>query len=167
MTRFRLGPVVLLAASLLFSPAAVAQTQDGKVFKDWRVRCLENPQTQNLPNCVAEHVTVDKSTDKPVMLIRAHHSGPEKVPVAVITVPLSVRLPPGLRIQIDSRDVLTLPYRICVPDGCVAQFRMEPDILAGFKKGISGNVIVQVPPGREVSTPFSLQGFTAALAAVE
>lgn len=165
--RVRLGKLATLAALLLVCLAPAAQAQDGKVFKDWRVRCLENPETQHLPSCVAEHLTVDKSTNKPIMLFRAHHSGPEKVPVGVITVPLSVRLPPGIRIQIDNRDVLTLPYRICVPDGCVAQFRMEPDILAGFKKGSGGNVIVQLPPGREVTTPFSLQGFTAALAAVE
>ena len=172
MTTFRRAFRVLLACCAILTMAASLATvpalaQDGQVFKDWRVRCLEVETQAPGPNCVAEHLAVNAENRKPVLLIRAHYGTPDKTPVAVITVPLLVRLPPGLRIEVDNSPVVTLPFQICVPDGCVAQLLLKPDILAAFKKGIGGKVVVQVPPGREVATPFSLRGFTAGLAAVE
>ena len=119
------------------------------------------------PSCVAEHLALNAENKKPVPLIRAHYGTPDKTPVAVITVPLRVRLPPGLRIQVDNGPAVTLPFQICVPDGCVAQLKLEPDILAAFKKGIGGSIMVQVASGKEVATPFSLRGFTAGLSAVQ
>ena len=154
----------VLAAGLSAFPAIA---EDGQVFKDWRIRCLAvGGGTGQTENCVAEHLTVNAETNKPVLLIRAHHGTPDKTPVAVFIVPLLVRLPPGIRVEIDKGPSVTVPFLICAPDGCLARLSLKPDMLAAFKKGLSGKVVVQIPPGREVATPFSLRGFTAGLAAV-
>lgn len=158
---------VLSLAIFVMAAGLPAQAQDGQVFKDWRVRCLPDGTGTGKTNCVAEHVAVNKETSKPVLLIRAHYGTPDSNPVAVILVPLLVRLPPGLRLQIDGGPAVTVPFVFCAPDGCLARVPLTAELLAAFKKGLSGQVVVQVQQTREVATPFSLRGFTAGLAAVK
>ncbi len=159
------GCLSLLLVVLLAFPLFTAEAQEVKKFKDWQIRCIPqgqeiNPQT---PPCVAEYVHVDENAQKPVLLIRAHLGGPEKIPVAVIVVPLLVRIPPGLTLRIGGKELITLPYQICTPSGCLAQFRFNSDLLSAFQKGSEGEVIVQLATGKDRATTFSLLGFTKAL----
>lgn len=144
-----------------------AQAQDGQIFKDWRIRCLTVGEGTDRSNCVAEFVALSSQNNRPVLLIRAHYGTPDGSPVAVIIVPLLVRLPPGLRLQVDDGPAVTVPFTVCAPDGCLARLPLNAELLSAFKKGLGGQVVVQVPPGREVATDFSLRGFTAGLAAVK
>ncbi len=157
---------VLTTVLVLTSPA-LTKAQGINRFKDWQVFCKE-PETENAaPVCVAEHLTLDQATGKLVMLVRARYSAAKDVMVGSITVPLSVHLPPGLGVKIDSRYLGTIPYRSCLPDGCIAEFLFDDELLGAFKTGNAGMISVRLSTGQTLPIPFSLQGFTAATTALK
>ena len=164
-----LAAVAVLGAlvSALGTGPALAQPKDGQVFQDWAVRCQKNPQNPAIEVCFIAHAAIDKETQKPVMQMEVALVGEEKVPLVVITVPLRVRLPAGIRVQVDAGQPMTVPYELCDPEGCKARFKLDPPILDSFKKGTGGKIAVLWPPSKEIEIPFSLKGFTAAFAALQ
>jgi invasion protein IalB len=158
--------LVAMTSALVPDPAA-AQPKDGQVFQDWAMRCQKNPQNPAIEVCSIAHAAINAQTQKPVMQIQIGYIDQVTDPIAVITVPLRVRLPPGLRLQVDDGQPVTIPYELCNPEGCKARFQLDKTIINSFKKGSGGKIAVQVPPSQEVEIPFSLKGFTAALAALK
>jgi len=164
-----LAAVVFLGTLVpaLVPATALAEPKNGQVFQDWAVRCQKNPQNPAVEVCLIAHAAINAETQKPVMQMEVALVGQEATPVAVITVPLLVRLPPGVRLQIDAGQPMSIPYELCNPEGCKARFQLDETILAAFRKGTGGKVAVQVPPAREIEIPFSLKGFTAAMTALK
>ena len=156
-----------LAAALIGPPGdARAQAQDGQVFQDWTVRCDENPGNAAAGGCYILQNVVNKETQQPVMQFAIGRLKSDGSPVAVITVPLGIRLPPGVAMQIDQQAPERMPVERCLPEGCKIQFRLSPEQIAAFKAGAGGQLTFQDVTGRSVPIPFSLKGFTAAIGAL-
>lgn len=158
-----LALTVVSAAFLATALPARAQPEDGKVYQDWTVRCDPNPSNKAEGGCYLLQSVVNSETKQPVMQIRIGLLKEDHQPVAVITVPLGIRLPPGVTLQIDEQQPTRIAIERCMPEGCVVQFRLSPELVATFKGGVGGKVIFQDPTGRAVPVPFSLKGFTAGL----
>ena len=101
-----------------------------------------------------------------MLQVVAGRFGPEKVLGAVIFVPVGVRLPPGIRIQVDDRPQRVIPFEVCDSETCQARAILEGDLLEEFKAGMTGQVNFQNAAGRPRTVPISLKGFTAALRAL-
>lgn len=164
---FLVSALVPAAALAQAQAPAQAPAQNGQIFQDWALRCQKNPQNPAIEVCFIAHAAIDSGTQKPVMQMEVARVGEEKVPLAVITVPLRVRLPAGIRLQIDAGQPMTIPYELCDPEGCKARFKLDEPILGSFKKGTGGKIAVLWPPAKEIEIPFSLKGFTAAFAALK
>ena len=165
-------PRILLAALLLLSlllvavPAA-AQGKNGQVFEDWTITCIADPDNELGQLCSASHRTINDQTQKPVLEIQVGFP-PDGTPArAVIRVPLVVLLEPGLRLQVDEGDPRVFPYEICRPRGCEVYLQMDQALYAAMSSGAAGKVTVRVLPGQNVTVPFSLKGFTAALSSLK
>lgn len=157
----------LLSAVLSWSGLAAAQGADGQVFKDWRLQCQDNAQAPNGRFCTIVHAMKDQKTDQTVAQLNIGYPLGQQAPTAVATVPLAVRLPPGLGIRIDNSAVKTFPYEFCTQGGCQAQIHLDATMVANLKAGSGGHLIIQLPSGETATIAFSLSGFTAAFAALQ
>ncbi len=161
------APAPLAAQSATDQNAA---DQDGaktetEQFEDWALWCRPASETQPR-TCRMHQQAVAQEDGKPVLKFLVGRFGPEKVLGAVISVPLGVRLPPGLGIQVDERPLRTYPFEICGPRSCQARAILEGDLLKDLKAGLTGHVKFQNAAGQVLVVPVSLKGFSAALRAL-
>jgi invasion protein IalB len=52
-----------------------------------------------------------------------------------ITLPLGMQLPRGTRVIVDQDQPISGRYIVCLPNGCLADFEVNPDFLGRLKKG--------------------------------
>ena len=155
-------PTPLAAQSAADQDSAETETQQ---FEDWTLRCRPALATQ-LRTCHISLQAFVRDSGKQVLQFRVGRFGPEKVLGAVIFVPVGVRLPPGLRIQIDERPPRVFAFEVCESAACQARAVLEGDLLDELKAGLTGQVKFQNAAGQVRSVPVSLKGFTAALRAL-
>ena len=85
----------------------------------------------------------------------------QAIPAAItVQAPLGILIPYGIRIKIDSDQVVPLPLSRCVPAGCVAQAPMLNEAVGKMKKG--SKAVFGFFLENEVLVNVSLSGFTAA-----
>lgn len=179
-------PVVLAAAAIMLTlglaAPSITQAQnaapaqpatpapDGATtvatHADWTVRCGPNPQTQAEVCYMVQQVTSNE-TGRAVLQVAIGKFGPEKRDLALVTLPLGVRLPPGIAIEVTGKEQRKRPFERCLRIGCQAQLPLDEVTIAEFKAGLDGRVLFQDASGRTIALPFSLKGFTAAFASVK
>lgn len=133
---------------------------------DWTVRCGANPQTQEEVCYMVQQVT-SNDTGRAVLQVAIGKFGPDKRDVALVTLPLGVRLPPGIAIEVTGQEQRKRPFERCLRVGCQAQLALDAATIAEFKAGLDGRILFQDATGRTIALPFSLKGFTAAFASVK
>jgi invasion protein IalB len=79
-----------------------------------------------------------------------------------ITLPLGMQLPQGTRVIVDHDDPIGGRYIVCLPNGCMADFEVNPDFVGKLKKG--QNIVLQGInlPGQAASYPIPLTDFAKA-----
>ncbi len=164
----------VLCAGLAAAPAPLAAQstagQDGaetetRQFEDWTLRC--RPATAAQPRvCRILQQALSPDGGKPMLQFMVGRFGPEKILGAVIVVPLGVRLPPGLSLQIDERPRHGYPFERCDPRSCQARAILDGELLEELKAGLTGQVKFHNAAGQELAVPISLKGFSAALRAL-
>ncbi len=165
--RLRMAAFLFILTLFFAAEPLRAEPQDGQTFQDWAVRCEQNPQNAAQGGCFILHSVINNQNNKPVMVMAIGYLKADQPPVAIITVPLGVRLPPGIMIQIDEKPAENYSFERCLPDGCQIQVRMTETQVANFKAGNVGKVLVQDTGGQNRAIPFSLKGFTAALTSLK
>ncbi len=156
------APAPLAAQSEADQDSAETETLQ---FDDWTLWCRPASATQPR-TCRMHQQAIAEDGGKPVLKFLVGRFGPEKVLGAVIFVPIGVRLPPGLGIQVDKRPLRTYPFEICGPKSCQARAILEADLLKDLKAGLTGHVKFQNAAGQVLVVPVSLKGFSAALRAL-
>lgn len=134
-------------------------------FEDWTLRCRPASETQPR-TCRMHQQLVTNKDSKLVVRFMVGRFGPEKILGAVISVPIGVRLPPGLGIQVDKRPLRIYPFERCGPKNCQARVILEGDLLKDLKAGLTGHIKFQNATGQVLIVPVSLKGFSAALRAL-
>lgn len=78
-----------------------------------------------------------------------------------IAVPPVALIQPGVQIKVDDNQPTGVKYVVCTPGECLALGEINPDFIAGLKKG--GNLVITMlnPQGKPVNFDISLDGFTA------
>jgi invasion protein IalB len=152
-----------VAALLLgMSAVAAAKPQDGQVFQDWTVNCQAMPEKPTIEACFIRQNIVETESKEPVMQVAVGYLGADGAPAALVSLPLGIRLPPGVELAVDKEPQGELQFERCLPNGCQVQFLLDDKLLSAFRSGIAGEVTFQDGTGRAVAVPFSLKGFTAA-----
>ncbi len=134
-------------------------------FEDWTLRCQPASETQPR-TCRINQKMVVEDGGMQVLQFLAGRFGPEKVLGAVIFVPIGVRLPPGLGIQVDEQPLRVFPFEVCSLKSCQAHAILEGDFIKDLKAGLTGQVMFQNAVGQVLIVPLSLKGFSAALRAL-
>lgn len=84
-----------------------------------------------------------------------------------VLAPAGVFLPNGLAMEIDGKAKGRIGFLRCLPNGCIAQAELTKDLLSSLQSGGAANFIIYEAPGRGLSIPVSLKGFTAAYKALK
>lgn len=85
----------------------------------------------------------------------------------VIILPLGVDMSQPFTLTIDEGAPLAFKVRYCLSDGCYAFLTLPPDVLAGMKAGRLGVLTFKTFDGQPGRLPLALDGFSAALSALE
>lgn len=179
--RRALLPVALFALALLSPPSFAqqggqAQGQQGtqgdaaadtpaRQFEDWALEC-GTPEGRESDTCYMFQNIVVKDSGQRLLHTAVGYAGDGRTPMLLLTAPLGVHLPSGLRLQIDEGETMRLPFERCTSRGCHAAATLEPEVVAALKAGLELKVTFGDGASEPVTLPVSLQGFTRAYQAI-
>ena len=149
-----------LVLSLVFSSNVQAKPEHGKKFKDWTVVCEKLPDSGKEVCNIFQNVTNEKK--KTVLQVAIGYLPGNEKPQALLTMPLGIMLEPGLEFDAGNGKGIRLPFKVCVPNGCVAMTILDDETIKGMKSGSKGSVKFAVAKDKVIGIPISLSGFTAA-----
>jgi invasion protein IalB len=141
----------------------------------WGVQCMETPANPDQggeagKTCgMTQQGKSDKSEKVALsVIVNKVKRGDKSAIFMRIMAPIGVYLPTGIPVEIDGA---ALPSRMvftrCVPPICEAMGEMSPDTLTKFKKGTASNFYLYDRPGNGYPIKISLEGFAAALTALD
>ncbi len=155
-----------LLISLLMAPTlATAQEKtvpEAKRFQDWMLRC-EQPPSGGAEQCFVFQNLVLREGKGRVLLFAVTYPPKREEPVAILTLPLGISLPPGVSMQIAEDEPLRLAVEHCIPGGCRVVLPVAKKLLDQFKAEAQLQVTFHDARRRPVKLSVSLKGFTAAL----
>lgn len=157
--------VVFVATTAISGTSQAAQLTDGEAFGNWRVNCELDQQTSREGCFIVQNLVLREGGQRVLQFaIGFVEETPE--PIALISLPLGISLPPGARIQIDDREPKRIPIERCEPNGCRAGMKLGEDILDGLRKGTQISVTFYDAKREPIEVPLSLDGFEEGLAAL-
>lgn len=146
------------------SPAA-AQVKVDETYGDWGVRC-ETPVNPDEKVCYLFQNLKVKGLQKSFMQLAIGQAPGAPAPVAAITLPLGIFLPPGVKMQVDERKPVWIPVQRCLPNGCLIALPLDEKLSADLKAGLVATFTVHENAEETVEVKASLKGFTAGMAAI-
>ena len=165
VNRLRFMPVALIVAAALFAAEpAHAQSAPVATYGDWAKSCETGGSGQK--ECFVFQNIKTKDGSRAMLNLTVVKLPQATQPVMVLTVPLGIFLPRGLSMSVDGAKPSRIQIQICSTSGCQSQFEIPDTVLKSFKGGLKGTVTMYDPSGKEVKVPFSLKGFTKALASL-
>jgi len=160
---FVLGAVAALVGEhLLYKPTDLRDTmQTIAVMKDWRMSCP--PRTQKDGTCVLDQTIVQRGSNNPLAQLTIGQR--DKGDVLAIIAPLGVLITPGLRFSVGTGQPIAIPYKTCLPAGCVATVPLDAALSTAMTQNAGGQITVVAVVGKPIPLNFSLRGLPDALAA--
>lgn len=129
---------------------------------DWTVNCADK---QGKKICTMSQQGFDK--DRKQRLLAIELAMPEKNRLqGIIALPFGLLLKPGVTLRIDDGAAAApLPFRTCLPLGCLVPLDIDAKTVDLLRKGKSINITATVAQTNEsVTFTVSLSGFSTALA---
>jgi len=160
LTRVLIALVGLIAGAalgwVLRGPGAGGDTARMAFYNDWRLICPADKEQK--ASCGMTSDVVDpRSGTKLAQLALGSQPGKTSEEL-VISVPLTVLIPPGVGLQIGS-DTKTYPYQTCIATGCVSVVPVDDKLLKSLDSASSLAIVVTAQNGRSVSLPVSVKGY--------
>lgn len=158
-------------------PAAGQQAPNVEVVAThgaWKVQCEAAPaaaegQPQAARQCGMVQTAQNEKNPKATLtlvLVKTKQGDKMTTNMRVIA-PIGVFLPTGVALEIDGNAVGRVPFTRCMPQVCMAFAEASPETLVKMKKGNAANFIIYEAPGIGLPMKLSLEGFSAALGALD
>ncbi|MCC7412578.1 MAG: invasion associated locus B family protein [Gammaproteobacteria bacterium] len=162
--------VIMTAAMLVLGPARAAAAdrpapKEGDTFDNWTIHC-EPVKAEQRSQCFIFQDLVLREGGQRVLRVSIGYLPDLEEPIALVTLPLGISLPPGAAVQIDDNPPTRFGIERCEPNGCQGGFKLAPANLEQFKKGTEAQVTFHDPSRQPVTVPLSLKGFSAGLRAL-
>lgn len=136
----------------------------------WEVQCTELPAEQGGKSCgMIQNAKNDKDERiaLSVVVSRVKREG-KAITFMRILAPIGVYLPTGIPIEIDGAALKSrMQFSRCLPRMCEGFGEASPETLAKFKKGTDATFYLYDRPGNGYPMKISLEGFGAALTALD
>jgi invasion protein IalB len=146
------------------APAAPAAGPDRttETFGDWSVVCGASGGAGER-SCEVDTSIVLRGQSEPFARIALVRPAKDKPVQLIALVPVNVATASPVKISADAgKSELTLPFRSCVPGGCVAQTDVTKEQLQALGK-TQGQLTLVDASGKSASVQFSLRGLDQAL----
>lgn len=170
MSRHSIKTAIITVTILFFGslPLQLAAEDKVKSFKDWGYKC-ESPKGSDTKLCYIFQRISSKEGDKRIADATSAYLPKVEKPVMVITLPLGVFLPAGIKMQIDDSkdDAVRAPFVQCIQDGCQARMQLDNKMITKMKGGKKMIVAFLTPQQKQLAFPISLSGFTAAIGSLK
>ena len=128
---------------------------------DWSVRCQVQPEAQRI-GCVMVQEQLQSETRQRLLSVEFVPTG--DAVAGNLVLPFGLDLQRGVVLQVDENPPLpALPFRTCLPQGCVVQLALGPEALPVFSAGAQLGIATVSYAGAETAFAVSLSGFTGAL----
>ena len=150
--------LLFLLAINAFGTAHADAIKDGDSFGNWLVRC--GPQ-ENGPEkgCFLFQNVVLKEGGQRVLQVAVGFVGEAPEPIALLSLPLGISLPPGAKMSIDGEKQYQLQIERCEVNGCRAGLKLPQNLIERFQLGSSLSVQFHDAQRRPIEVPLSLDGF--------
>ncbi|MGR8949445.1 MAG: invasion associated locus B family protein [Gammaproteobacteria bacterium] len=154
-----------LAALLGFTPTLYA-IKDGDSFGNWLVRC--GPQDSgDDQGCFLFQNLVLKEGGQRVLQVAVGFVDNAPEPIALLSLPLGISLPPGAKMSIDDEREYKLQIERCEINGCRAGLKLTAALIEKFRRGNALSVLFYDSQRRPIEVPLSLDGFVDGFQALE
>jgi invasion protein IalB len=80
-----------------------------------------------------------------------------------VIAPFGLLLSQDIKIEIANVQVAAVPFRTCLPGGCIATTWLDATSMAAFAKGAEAVVVMTSTTRQQLRITISLNGFSAAL----
>lgn len=128
-------------------------------YRNWRVNCTTVQNASLI--CEAQQELRFSENNQRILTISVQALNNEEGGTLTIISPLGVRLEDGIQVAIDEVTA-TIPYRICMPSGCIAQSSIEERVIAAMMSAENAQFTIVGDTNQSVGIVVSLSGFTAA-----
>jgi len=150
-------------------PVAADPQATTAAYGDWMLRCQRAGEDAK-PLKICEIVqTIQAQGQGPVAQIAIGRIEPKDPLKITVVVPHNIVIPGGVRLSIDEKDAgpADLPWRRCMPIGCIADLELKDDLLRRWRAQVAAaRLTFKDSAGREVAWPWSFRGFAQALDAL-
>ena len=149
---------LLLLVTIAVGTSHADAIKDGDSFGNWLVRC--GPQ-ENSPEkgCFLFQNVVLKEGGQRVLQVAVGFVGETPEPIALLSLPLGISLPPGAKMSIDGDKQYQLQIERCEVNGCRAGLKLPQNLIERFQLGSSLSVQFHDAQRRPIEVPLSLDGF--------
>lgn len=138
-----------------------------ETFGDWTVACGPAPGTSERICEVGITISL-RGQNTPITRIAFGRQAKDKPMRIVALVPPNVSIAPGVNIAPETgKATFTLPYKTCMPGGCLAEMDLGKDQLQAFRnRSKPGQIAFNDPTGKAVALELSFKGLDQALDAL-
>ena len=150
---------MLLTLAALASSAVLAQDAAEHRYGNWLVRCPDDSSGR----CFLSQTVLMQGSGQRMFEVGIGFLADGSTPTMVLTAPLGIYLPYGLRLQVDSTEPRRVLIERCNSDGCHTEIALSPTFLRQLKRGMSMFVVFGDAAGQRFRFPVSLQGLTAGM----
>jgi invasion protein IalB len=156
-------------ASLWIAPASAQEpalpggaTSLREVHGDWVVNCvIASEEDRARKVCALSQEQQNSKSGQRIVAIEIQPS-PDAA-MATLFLPFGLELATGAALQIDEGTKgQVLPFRTCLPAGCIISTTLEAKMLVSLRNGTSLKVYARADKGKETVFPLSLKGFGGA-----
>jgi invasion protein IalB len=154
-------PIPVVAQDETNAAPAPASTEL-KNHQDWSVQCATSPESTDGQCVLFQHLDVESGQRLLTMQVSRLSGGRDdgqEARALVITVPLGVHLPSGMRLQVDDGPPIDLSYERCDQGGCYAGTILNEELLKAMMQGEKSRVRFNNLNGKSITATLSLLGF--------
>lgn len=158
--------IFTFASVLAFSALASEPESSVDTYGDWSVRCITTEAGAKA--CDMYQQASDAKNGKRVLQSSIAYRAGAKAPMMVAALPLGVLLEPGASLSVDDKPWLKKTRFVrCEPAGCLLQVQLDKKTVARLKQGKKAHWTVNATDKQTLDIPFSLKGFSQAIAALK
>ncbi len=162
ISRPTLKKAVILAAASFFAAAifgAPARGQQQPPTNGWFKVCSKQEDNDI---CNVQFQSVASTGQVVTAISLAEIKGKVNRRVFQITVPTGRLLPPGIKLKVDDKKEVAIPYAFCFPQSCMAEVQLDDNLVALLKSG--KGIVVTSTNFQNKPNPVNvtLEGFTGA-----
>lgn len=141
--------------------SATPQAKPQTAQENWIKRCNEDGSRCEIVQSI--FITRDEETNRLLEVVVAK-SDDKAANMIAVTAPLGINLEGGVILDANTEDdqATQMPYKTCMPSGCLAVGRVESTLVEDMKKGEAMSVFFTRQDGQRIEVKLSLNGFTKA-----